>query len=694
MKTIPGPLQTHLEGETTTLSLCWRIVKRNGVLITGTDHDQDVVITTGDLAGTYFAKSNILPSNVKSNSDLAVDNMEVTGAVGQDGTLYLDVSVDDIESRNLEFAAVKTFFVNWADPDMGQVPMRTGFLGALTYDSSGMYKTEVRGLSQKLQQNIIQTYSDKCTVIRFGDTRCGIDAVALTINVTAASVTSRRVLTVSGYTIQPTGYFTLGNLTCLTGLNAGVLRQVRVDTDGALDLFEAFPEDVEVGDTFTLSPGCDRLASTCLNKFDNLENFRGYGLLIPGIDALLSGVASVVNRITADEGGGAVIPVPPVSPAPVPPTPIIPGFSPGLGTAIARFQRNAAVGTDSGAFSYSNGAITITGNYNKGGIPGGHTGTVGGHTRNGTGPACTGCRNVYTRFYWKELEPTEGNYDFSGTDADLAQCIALGIQLFIMIEGKTFNSTNPAPAYLTAYTSTFVGLTTGKIIWRWNLPVVAPAFKRLVTALGNRYNGVAAFGGIMTQETAPGGTLPAGTGYGADVYMTALYAEHDAIALAAPDKPHVAFQNFINDVSNAAGDRKLDLYAAYIQKDKAILAGPDLVRGPSSVNSRCYPRAVAYHFGGTTPSGVVFPSTGPTGQSIQHSEWTGAVGPGPTPIPETMSDLFDIGTGVIHGVPNTQHCDYLWYDFETNTNVNGENYANACIPLYAANPGPIGTWTP
>src|SRR3954470_11171672 len=120
MKTIPPALQAHLDGEGTTLSLCWVITKRNGAKIFGTDHDQSITITSGTYAGTYNCRSNILPSNVKSSSDLAVDNMDVLGAVGQSGALYLDISVADIEARNLDFAQVKTFFVNWADPDMGQ----------------------------------------------------------------------------------------------------------------------------------------------------------------------------------------------------------------------------------------------------------------------------------------------------------------------------------------------------------------------------------------------------------------------------------------------------------------------------------------------------------------------------------------------------------------------------------------------
>jgi len=682
MKTIPGPLQSHLEGATTTLALCWRITKRNGAVIMGTSHDQDITVSSGDLAGTYSAASNILPSNVTSNADLAVDNMEVDGAVGQGNTLYLDVTVDDIESRNLDFAGVKTFFVNWQNPDMGQVRMRTGYLGALTYDSSGLYKTEVRGLSQKLQQNIVQTYSDKCTVIRFGDARCTVDANALTINVVASSVTSRRQLTVSGLTIQPTGYFSLGNLVCLTGLNAGVLRQVRVDVDGALQLFEAFPEDIEEGDTFTLSPGCDRLASTCLNKFDNLPNFRGYGLLIPGIDALLSGVAGTTKQIKA------TVPVPPVSPAPVPPTPVVPTFdSMGLGVAIARSQLE--IGADSGAFAYSNGSITITGDYSDGGIPGGHTGTLGGRSQAVTGPACPGAGSVLMRYKWAEIETSEGVYDFTRFDAEVAQCIALGITLFAMIEVRMFDGTNPAPAYLHPYCTVGGGI--GQI-WRWNLPVVAPRWKALVQAIGARFNGVDAFAGICTQETSVGGVNLTGTGYDAGLYYTALCAEHDAIVLATPDKPHLAFQNFISDVTIAAADKKLDQYAAYIQKDKAILCGPDLVAS-GTVNSRCYPRAVAYHAGGTTPSGVVFASTGPTGQSIQHSEWTGLVGPGPNP-PLTVAQLFDLGTGVTPGTPYTQHCDYLFYDFNQTVTVHGEDFTNAAVPLFAAHPAPIGTWAP
>jgi uncharacterized phage protein (TIGR02218 family) len=298
VKPIPSPLQAHLNGDTTTLALCWAILKRNGDYIRGTTHDRDVTISSGSYAGTYRASSNITPSNVKSNSDLSVDNLDVTGAWA-DNTIRVDITRADIEARNLDFASVRTFTVNWQAPDDGQIPMRSGYLGAIPYDSSGGYTTQVRGLAQLLQTNIVQTYSDRCTVKRLGDARCGVDVASLSITATVTSVVSRREFTVSGIGAQPAGYFSLGNLVGLTGDNAGFLRQIRIDDvsseTGHVSLFGPFPIDVAIGDTFTMSPGCDRLPATCRDKFDNWHNNRAYGVLIPGIDLLLAGPAGQMS---------------------------------------------------------------------------------------------------------------------------------------------------------------------------------------------------------------------------------------------------------------------------------------------------------------------------------------------------------------------------------------------------------------
>jgi len=55
---------------------------------------------------------------------------------------------------------------------------------------------------------------------------------------------------------------------------------------GAFTLFDAMPRALQVGDTYSVYAGCDKLFSTCKTKFSNGVNFRGEPH-IPGIDEAL-----------------------------------------------------------------------------------------------------------------------------------------------------------------------------------------------------------------------------------------------------------------------------------------------------------------------------------------------------------------------------------------------------------------------
>jgi uncharacterized phage protein (TIGR02218 family) len=44
----------------------------------------------------------------------------------------------------------------------------------------------------------------------------------------------------------------------------------------------SFP--IAVGDTFSISAGCDKSKDTCQAKFANIANFRGFPF-VPGLDA-------------------------------------------------------------------------------------------------------------------------------------------------------------------------------------------------------------------------------------------------------------------------------------------------------------------------------------------------------------------------------------------------------------------------
>jgi hypothetical protein len=78
-------------------------------------------------------------------------------------------------------------------------------------------------------------------------------------------------------------YFKYGRLLWLTGLNAGFGGEIK--TYNGTDSFELFlPVSFEINaaDTFRVEAGDDKRYVTCLYKFDNLVNFRGFEPFVRG----------------------------------------------------------------------------------------------------------------------------------------------------------------------------------------------------------------------------------------------------------------------------------------------------------------------------------------------------------------------------------------------------------------------------
>jgi hypothetical protein len=75
---------------------------------------------------------------------------------------------------------------------------------------------------------------------------------------------------------DPTALFALGFITFSSGLNYLLRRTIkRVDGD-TITLMSPLPNIPEIGAIVALTHGCDKSQSTCLNKFNNLNNFGGF----------------------------------------------------------------------------------------------------------------------------------------------------------------------------------------------------------------------------------------------------------------------------------------------------------------------------------------------------------------------------------------------------------------------------------
>lgn len=84
------------------------------------------------------------------------------------------------------------------------------------------------------------------------------------------------------------GYFAYGFVKWLTGNNAGAVAEVKAFAPGVVTLAMQNNEPMQVGDTYTITAGCDKLPGTCgTGRYNNLIHFRGEPF-IPGQDTMLS----------------------------------------------------------------------------------------------------------------------------------------------------------------------------------------------------------------------------------------------------------------------------------------------------------------------------------------------------------------------------------------------------------------------
>lgn len=359
MKTVPGALATHLAGELTSVTSLWLIVRRDGMQLAFTEHDQP--LTVGGI--TYQPGASYEATAIRTGSAMKLDTLEARGIFDSDA-----ISDADLQAHLYDQAVVTVSLVNWQAPGAGAVILHRGTIGTVKRGQNG-YQAELRGITRGLQNVIGETYQPGCRA-DLGDARCKVDlstlqqtgAViastdnwsfqasglsgagprtisysantiffshpnhiydpanlfttpphvfmlgdAVTISGTAynntthglAAVFSGRLDTVTNVTdelqgkmvmltVQQPGYFDFGLVTWTSGQNSGVTSDVRAwDGTNQINLLLPTPFPIAGGDAFTITPGCDKRIETCVQKFNNVLNFRGEPF-VPGQDAALA----------------------------------------------------------------------------------------------------------------------------------------------------------------------------------------------------------------------------------------------------------------------------------------------------------------------------------------------------------------------------------------------------------------------
>lgn len=282
MRSASAGLVGHLAGEVTTLATCWKVTRRDGTIMGFTDYVDNLVVS----GVTYVAATGATPTGIASSNQFSVDNLDVQGILSSDA-----ITEQDIGAGVYDYAAIEIFGVNVSDLTQGVMYYRVGWLGEVTV-KNGQFTAELRGLAQKLQQNIGEVFSPSCRAT-FGDSHCKIDLAGFTVTGTVTSVTSQQAF-ISADLTQDSGYFTGGEVQWLTGANAGLRMEVKTFLNGQATFVLPMPNAIAAGDTFKAIAGCDKSFPTCYSRFANAANFRGEPY-VPGMDSLLATAATATN---------------------------------------------------------------------------------------------------------------------------------------------------------------------------------------------------------------------------------------------------------------------------------------------------------------------------------------------------------------------------------------------------------------
>jgi uncharacterized phage protein (TIGR02218 family) len=280
VRTIPAALQEKLDAGVTTLCRCWLIARNNGVTQGFTDHDEDVVLG----AVTCRAGSGLSASEATQALGLAVAGSELSGALADD-----TLNEADLAAGRYDAAGVELWLVDWSEPALC-VLLAKGTLGEVKR-AGAAFTAEVRGLTQALAQDSGRLYTTTCSA-DLGDARCKIDLAnpAYRGSGTVAALTGTSSFSASGLAAFADGWFRAGKLAFTGGANNGLAVEVKIHRKVAtvtFELWQAMPQPIAVGDTFTVSAGCDKRFAICHDKFDNVVNFRGFPH-IPGNDFVVS----------------------------------------------------------------------------------------------------------------------------------------------------------------------------------------------------------------------------------------------------------------------------------------------------------------------------------------------------------------------------------------------------------------------
>lgn len=250
---------------------------RTGLVLTYTNAD----VPIGWNNYTYLANSILVDGlKFKCAAGLDVDQQQITIVARQTDTVSGVPILQALRNGvfdGCEIQRERAFLTAWNLAPVGAVILFKGRIG--TIDKIGRTTAEVTVnsdlvlLDVDMPRNI---YAPNCQHVLY-DSGCGLDKEAFgAVGMVGADSTASAI----NWSLSSIVYMQ-GTVTFTSGMNSGVTATIKDATSSTLILGYPLLYIPVIGDLFAAYQGCDHTRATCISKFDNLLNFRGFPYIPP-----------------------------------------------------------------------------------------------------------------------------------------------------------------------------------------------------------------------------------------------------------------------------------------------------------------------------------------------------------------------------------------------------------------------------
>jgi uncharacterized phage protein (TIGR02218 family) len=258
---------------------CYSFALKSGTTLNYTSIDVPVTI-----AGVTFVANSVQVQglNYKATIGLEDEGQQVTLLAGPDDLVDGAPFLQALRNGAFDGCTVtrqRVFFPDYlGGTQVGTVTLFAGLIS--TVDKIGTVSAEVTIASdlKLLDLDMPRNLYQRSCLHTLYDSGCTLAKASFSTAGTVGAGSTALVINWSGANAN----FVQGSIAFSSGANANIAATVTAAVAGtSLRLSRPLDEVPAAGDAFSVAYGCDHQLSTCLAKFNNVDNFRGFPSVPP-----------------------------------------------------------------------------------------------------------------------------------------------------------------------------------------------------------------------------------------------------------------------------------------------------------------------------------------------------------------------------------------------------------------------------